>query len=89
MGDKKKVIDPLPTSFQTEEEAGKFWDTHSTEDYAEYFVSVDDKIDIAHRVFEVCVSEDVFRKLQHESESLHQSVSETADQILRKELTIA
>ena len=89
MGNKNKAIDPLPDTFASEEEAGEFWDTHSTEDYAEYFVPVDDKIKIAHRVFEVCVSEDVFRKLQHESESLHQSVSETADQILRKELTTA
>jgi hypothetical protein len=89
MGNKNKVIDPLPDIFASEEEAGEFWDTHSTEDYSEYFVDVDEKIDIAHRIFEVCVSEDVFRKLQHESESLHQSVSETADQILRKELTTA
>lgn len=47
MGNKNKIIDPLPDSFASEEEAGEFWDTHSTEDYAEYFVTVDDKIDIA------------------------------------------
>ena len=89
MGNKNKIIDPLPDSFASEEEAGEFWDTHSTEDYAEYFVTVDDKINITHRVFEVCVSEEVFRKLQNKAKSSHRSVSETADQILRKELTTA
>lgn len=32
MGSKKKVIDPLPDSFASEEEAGDFWDTHSLVD---------------------------------------------------------
>ena len=29
-------MDPLPDSFETEEEAGTFWDAHSTSDYEEY-----------------------------------------------------
>lgn len=32
------VEDPLPDSFESEEAAGEFWDAHSVEDYAEYFV---------------------------------------------------
>ena len=32
----RKSIDPLPDSFETEEEAGAFWDAHSTIDYEEY-----------------------------------------------------
>lgn len=36
MEDKNKSIDPLPDSFQTAEEAGAFWDAHSTSDYEEY-----------------------------------------------------
>jgi hypothetical protein len=52
MGNKNKIIDPLPDSFASEEEAGEFWDTHSTEDYAEYFIPVDDKIDITYIVLE-------------------------------------
>ena len=34
--EKNKSIDPLPDSFETEEEAGAFWDAHSTSDYEEY-----------------------------------------------------
>ncbi len=89
MGNKNKLKDPLPDSFATDEEAGEFWDTHSTTDYIEYLEAVDDVIEIKNRVFEVQVAEDVFRKLRQEAETLHQSVPKVVDQILRKELTLA
>ena len=89
MESKNKTKDPLPDSFATEEEAGAFWDTHSTMDYAEYFEPVDDVIEIKKRIFEVQVAEDVFQKLQQEATSLHQSVPKVVDRILRKELTLA
>jgi hypothetical protein len=41
MKDKNKKPDPIPESFATEEEAGEFWDTHSTADYEEYLERVD------------------------------------------------
>jgi hypothetical protein len=81
-----KTIDPLPDSFETEEEAGEFWDTHSLMDYQEHLEATDDTIEISERVFEVQVAEDVFKKLQREAASLHQSVPKVVDQILRKEL---
>ena len=89
MGNKNKTKDPLPDSFATEEEAGAFWDTHSTMDYAEYFEPVDDVIEIRNRIFEVQVAEDVFQKLRQEAESMHESVPKVVDQILRKQLTLA
>jgi len=81
-----KRIDPLPDSFETEEQAGEFWDTHSTMDYQEYLQPTDDTIEISERVFEVQVAEDVFKKLQQEAASLHQPVPKIVDKILRKEL---
>ncbi len=36
MEDKSNLIDPLSESFETAEEAGAFWDAHSTADYQEY-----------------------------------------------------
>lgn len=86
MKDKDKTIDPLPDSFETEEQAGAFWDTHSMMDYKEYLEPSDDTIEISERVFEVQVAEDVFKKLQQEATSLHQSVPTVVDKILRKEL---
>jgi hypothetical protein len=86
MRDKDKKIDSLPDLFETEEEAGAFWGAHSTMDYQENLEPSDDAIEIIERVFEVQVAEDVFKKLQQEAISLHQSVSTVADQILRKQL---
>ncbi len=88
MENKNKIIDVLPDSFATEEEAGEFWDTHSAADYLEFFEPADDVIDIKNRVFEVRVAEDVFQKLRQEAETLHESVPKVVDQILRKELTL-
>jgi hypothetical protein len=60
MRDKDNAIEPLPDSFETEEQAGAFWDAHSTMDYHEDFEPSDDMIEISERVFEVQVAEDVF-----------------------------
>ena len=87
MLNKKKVIDPLPESFATEEEAGEFWDTHSTVDYIEFFEPCNDTIELEQRVFEVRVAEDMFDRLQKEAKAAHKSVPKVVDQILRKQLT--
>jgi len=49
MTDRNKTIDPLPDSFATEEQAGAFWDAHSTMDYRAYLETTDDKIEIKDR----------------------------------------
>ena len=87
MTDKNRAIDPLPEEFESEEQAGKFWDTHSTMDYQEHLEATDDSIDISERVFEVQVAEDVFKRLQQQAASQHQPVPKIVDEILRKELT--
>ncbi len=86
MRNKDKTVDPLPDSFETEEEAGAFWDTHSTMDYQEHLEPSNDTIEIDERVFEVQVAEEVFKRLQQEATSLDQSVPTVVDKILRKEL---
>jgi len=88
MKNKKKVIDRLPDSFTSEQEAGDFWDSHSVADYLEYLYPTDDEIAIEDRIFEVRVSEDVFKKLRKQAKSAHQSLPKTVDRILRKELSL-
>jgi hypothetical protein len=88
MQNKKKVIDPIPETFATEEEAGEFWDTHSLADYEEFLEPADVTFEISTLVFEVRVSEDVFEGLRKEAESTHQTVPTTIDRILRKELSL-
>ena len=63
MREKDKAIDPLPDSFETAEQAGAFWDAHSSMDYQEYLEPSDHTIKISERVFEVQVAEEVFKKL--------------------------
>lgn len=89
MENKKRKIDSLPDSFSSEEEAGNFWDTHSASDYIEHLELAGEEIGISERVFEVRVSEDVFKQLQQEADSLHQPVPAVVDRILRKELKAA
>ena len=89
MPNKKKVIDPLPETFATEEEAGEFWDTHSLADYEEFLEPADLVFDLKKRVFEVRVAEDMFEKLQVQAKAAHKSVPKVVDQILRKQLTPA
>ena len=86
MKDIDKTIDPLPDSFESEEAAGEFWDSHSTMDYQEHLEATDDTIEIGERVFEVQVAEDLFKKLQEQAASLHQPVLKVVDEILRREL---
>jgi hypothetical protein len=82
-----KKIDPLPETFESEEAAGEFWDTHSLADYEEHLEAVDDvTFEITERVFEVQVSEDIFKKLREQAASLHQPVPKVLDEILRREL---
>ena len=89
MPNKKKVIDPIPETFATEEEAGEFWDTHSLADYEEFLEPADMTFEISRRIYEVRVSQDVFEGLLKEAEATHQSVPTTIDRILRKELSLA
>ncbi|PYS75329.1 MAG: hypothetical protein DMF73_01025 [Acidobacteria bacterium] len=86
MKDIDKTIDPLPDLFESEEAAGEFWDSHSTMDYQQHLEATDDTINISERVFEVQVAEDVFKKLQEQAASLHQTLPKVVDEILRKEL---
>jgi hypothetical protein len=86
MKDTDKTIDPLPETFDSEEAAGEFWDTHSAMDYQQYFEPTDDTIEITERVFEVEVAEDIFKKLREQAASLHETVPKVVDEILRREL---
>ena len=88
MSNKNKPIDQLPDSFASEAEAGEFWDSHSTMDYAQYLEPASDVIRIKKRVFEVQVEEDVFQRLQQEANSKHKTIPKVVDQILRKTLPV-
>lgn len=53
MEDKGKTKDLLPDSFESEEAAGEFWDSHSLMDYQEHLEATDHTNEISERVFEI------------------------------------
>lgn len=61
MAKSKKKIDPLPDQFQSLEEAGEFWDTHSSADYEEYMQPVHFEVDLKRSVKEVRLADQVWR----------------------------
>jgi hypothetical protein len=89
MDTKDKPLDPLPDAFASAEEAGEFWDSHSTMDYIEYLEPTNDTIKIKKRVFEVAVEADIFQRLQQEAISEHKTIPKVVDQLLRKTLAAA
>jgi len=88
MKSKNKNQDPLPQEFSSYEEAGEFWDTHDSTDYLECMtpVEVDGRLD--RRQFEIEVDEKVIKALQKRAYLEHISVSNLANNLLRRELLI-
>lgn len=61
---RKKQVDPLPDQFQSLEEAGEFWDTHSSADYEEYMKPVQFEVDLKRSVWEVRIADQVLREIR-------------------------
>ncbi len=89
MKTKKKArenIDPLPDTFSSEEEAGEFWDTHSTSDYEDQLQPVDMTIDIKRRHFEIEIDRESFLALNAYAKKVNQPVNILASNILKEKL---
>ena len=81
-----KVCEPLPEAFASEDEAGEFWDTHSTSDYEEYLESVDAIIDIKQRHFEIEVDRETFLALNAYASKVNKPVKNLASSIIRENI---
>ena len=86
MKDKGKPIDPIPDTFSSEEEAGEFWDNHSTADYEEYLEPVDMRIDIKNRHYEIEIDEGSFIALREYAKKEKKPVKALASRILKEKL---
>jgi hypothetical protein len=81
-----KRRDPLPDSFLSEEEAGEFWDVHSTADYEEYLEPVDMTIEIKKRHYLIEIDQDSFMALFQYSKRMDEPVNILASRILKEKL---
>jgi hypothetical protein len=89
MKGKNKKNDPIPESFANEEEAGEFWDTHSTADYEECLESVNMTIDIKRSHYEIEIDKEIFMALMKYAQKTHQSMTGLASSILKEKLVSA
>lgn len=82
-----KVRDPIPEYFASYEEAGEFWDNHSTDDYEDIMEDVEVQFDGRRRRFFVEVQDDTFWKARALAKSRQLTVEQLVNQLLESELT--
>ena len=78
--------DPLPEAFTSEEDAGEFWDEHSTADYEEYLEPVDMTIDIQTRHYMIEIDQDSFLALFQYSKKIDTPIKTLASTLLKEQL---
>lgn len=61
---RKSKRDPLPEQFNSAEEAGEFWDTHSGADYEEHMQEAHFEVDLKQHSTEVRVSDQLLRDVR-------------------------
>lgn len=59
-----KSRDPLPEHFSSIEEAGEFWDSHSSADYEEYMRDAHFDVDLKRNVHEVRITNQLLREVR-------------------------
>ena len=79
--------DDIPEEFATEEEAGRFWDTHDSSEYLDDMDPVEADVRLARRHFEIEVDAEVVEALRKRATMEHVAASRLANDLLRKELT--
>lgn len=66
--------DIIPESFQSPEEAGNFWDTHSIADYENQTSAVQFDFQINQRTRYITIPEKIYQKLARRASTKHQTV---------------
>jgi hypothetical protein len=86
MPGKRRKIDAIPEAFESPEQAGAFWDTHDTVDYADAFTEVSDEVELKGRRFEIEIDANVMDLLRKKARRARTDAGRLASRLLRKEL---
>ncbi|MCI0399163.1 MAG: BrnA antitoxin family protein [Chloroflexi bacterium] len=86
MSETNKQCDPIPEEFESYEDAAAFWETHDTTEYPDAFTDVDVVAEFRGRYFEVELAEDVAIALQRQARRSGVTMSELANDLLRKQI---
>jgi hypothetical protein len=79
--------EPIPEHFDSAEEAGEFWDTHSAADYWDEMEEVEMEFDLQKRVFLIPVNDRVYYQVKQRAEKEQRSIEEVVSRLLERELT--
>ena len=78
--------DQIPEHFNSAEEAGVFWDTHSAADYSDEMEEEEMEFDIQKRTFLVPVEGRLYQFAKKRAEAEHCTVEQIINTLLNREL---
>ncbi len=81
--------DPLPESFDSLDEAGAFWDTHSSADYEDLMDDVDVEVDPATSKLYCAIEKDLARRLRKQAQRQGVSTEELINGWLQEKIAAA
>jgi len=87
--DISKRRDIIPEHFNNAEEAGKFWNSHSSADYWNEMEGEEMEFDIQKRTFLVPVDSRIYLLAKKRAETEHQTVEQIINALLNRELVKA
>ena len=81
-----KRRDTIPEHFNSAEEAGEFWDSHSAADYGDEMEEEEMEFDIQKRTFLVPVDSQIYLLAKKQAEAEHRTVEQIINTLLNREL---
>jgi hypothetical protein len=84
--DMRKRRDTIPEHFNSAEEAGEFWDTHSAADYWNEMEEEEMEFNIEKRTFLVPVEARIYLLAKKKAEAEHRTVEQLINMLLNREL---
>jgi len=80
--------EPIPEEFNSYEEAGEFWDTHSAADYWDEMEDVECEVDIQSRRFMVTLENEVYQRVEKLATDQHLFPEDFLNKFLRNKLIV-
>ncbi|MFV9677341.1 MAG: CopG family antitoxin [Methanosarcinales archaeon] len=84
--DMRKRRDTIPEHFNSAEEAGEFWDSHSAGDYWDELEEAEMAFDIQKRTFLVPVDARIYLLAKKKAEAEHRTAEQIINTLLNREL---
>ncbi|NQE05573.1 hypothetical protein C5S32_06850 [ANME-1 cluster archaeon GoMg1] len=84
--DMNKRRDTIPEHFNSAEEAGEFWDSHSAAEYWDEMEEEEMEFDIQKRTFLVPLDARIYQLAKKQAEAKHSTVEQLINTLLDREL---